>query len=73
MEKIRKKIKENPHFALSVPAVLCFITFITNFIASLKDGNIDSNELHQLLFSADGFETVFLVLIMFVLKDKSKK
>lgn len=67
-----KKIKDNPHRALSIPALLCFVTFITNFIASLKDGKIDSNELHQLLSSADGFETVILVIIIMVLREKKK-
>jgi hypothetical protein len=72
MNKLRKSIKNKPHLALSVPMGLCFITFITNFIAALKDGNIDSTELHRLLGSADGFETVVLIIIMFVLKDKKK-
>ena len=72
MRRLRNKIKDKPHLALSVPTVLCFISFVTNFIAAIKDGNIDNNELHQLLSSANGFETVVLVVIMFVLKDKKK-
>lgn len=72
MGKIRDKLKEKPHLVLSVPALLCFVTFITNLVASLKDGNIDSNELHQLLSTADGFETVVLVIIMLALRDKKK-
>lgn len=70
MTKLGKKVKNSPHIALSVPAILCFITFITNFIASIKDGNIDSTELHQLLSSVDGFETVVLVIVMFILRKK---
>ncbi len=72
MRKLRKKLREKPYLALSVPAVLCFISFITNFFASLKDGNIDSNELHQLLSSADGFEAVMIVIIMMVLHERKK-
>lgn len=72
MDKLRKKIKSKPHLALSVPAVLCFITFVTNLYAALKDGNIDGGELHQLLSTADGFETVILVVFMLVLRDKKK-
>lgn len=72
MERLRKKIKAKPNVALSVPMVLCFISFITNFIAAMKDGNLDSNELHQLLSSADGFQAVVLFIIMVVLKDKKK-
>lgn len=72
MDKLRRKIKKKPHLVLGVPAVLCFITFITNLIKVLSDGNIDTNELHALLASADGFESVVIILIMFVLKDKKK-
>ena len=72
MEKFLAMLRRKYHLVLSVPAVLCFITFITNLIQALKDGNIDSNELHGLLASADGFETVFLILVMVLLKDKKK-
>ncbi len=72
MRKLRRKIKSKPHLVLSVPALLCFFTFITNLITALKDGNIDSNELHQLLSTADGFETVVLLIVMVVLRDKKK-
>lgn len=72
MRFIYRKIKEKPHLVLSVPAILCFITFITNLVASLKDGVIDSSELHQLLSTADGFETVVLVVFMMVIKKKKK-
>lgn len=57
---------------LSVPTVLCAVTFLTNLVKALSDGNIDSNELHALLASADGFETVLLFVVMLVLKDKKK-
>jgi hypothetical protein len=72
MRKLRGKVKEKPHLVLSVPALLCFLTFITNLFAALKDGNIDGNELHQLLSTADGFETVVLLIVMVVLRDKKK-
>lgn len=72
MKRIKKYIRAKPHHILSVPAMLCFLTFITNLFASLKDGYIDAHELNQLLTTADGFETVILVIIMVVLKDKKK-
>lgn len=72
MGKIRKYFKAKPHLVLTAPAILCFVTFITNLFAALKDGNIDSGELHQLLSTADGFETVVLILVMVALKDKKK-
>jgi len=51
---------------LSIPAILCAITFCTNLVKALSDGNIDSQELHTLLASADGFESVFLFLFMWL-------
>jgi len=72
MDKLRKFLKDKPHLAISVPAVLCFTTFVTNLITALKDGNIDSTELHTLLSTADGFEAVVLFAVMLVLKDKKK-
>lgn len=72
MDRLRKFLKKKPHLVLSAPAILCFITFITNLVKALSDGNIDSNEFHTLLASADGFETVVLFIVMLVLKDKKK-
>lgn len=72
MKKIKRKIREKPQIAISAPAILCFVTFISNMIKALGDGNIDTNELHALLASADGFETVVLFIVMLVLKDRKK-
>lgn len=72
MDDLIKKLRANAHIAISIPAVLCFITFITNLVKALSDGNIDSNEFHTLLASADGFETVVLFAVMLVLKQKKK-
>jgi hypothetical protein len=72
MRKLKRNIQNKPCLALSIPAVLCFITFVTNIVQALKDGNIDSNELHQLLASADGFETVVLCVIMMALRKKKQ-
>jgi hypothetical protein len=72
MRKLRRKVRSQPHLVLSVPALLCFVTFITNLFAALKDGNIDGNELHQLLSTADGFETLVLLMVMVVLREKKK-
>lgn len=70
MKKLKKLLKRKAHVALSVPAVLCFITFITNLFKALEDRNIDTNELHALLASADGFETTILFVIMLLIRDK---
>lgn len=71
-KRARKYIQSKPDRLISVPALLCFLTFITNLVAALQDGNIDGNELHQLLSTADGFETVVLLIIMVVLRGKKK-
>ncbi len=72
MKKLKKYVRKKPHLILTIPTVLCFISFITNFISAIKDGHIDQNELHELLSSADGFETVVLVLIMLFIRKRNK-
>lgn len=72
MRKLKDKLKSKPYLALTVPAVLCFVTFITNLAAALKDGNIDSTEYHQLLSTADGFEAVVIIIVMGILHSKNK-
>lgn len=72
MRNLKKKIKNNADIVLSLPTIMCAITFITNLIEALKDGHINHSEMHQLLASADGFETVVLTVLMFVLKGKRK-
>lgn len=72
MKKLKKVFEDKPHYVLSVLVLLCFITFISNFIMAFRDGVIDSNEFHQLLSTADGFETVVLFIMMLVLKGKKK-
>ena len=71
-DELKEFIKSRPHVALSAPAILCFITFITNFIASIKDGVIDSAEYHTLLTTFDGFEAVVLFFIALALNDRDK-
>jgi len=72
MDKLRQFLKEKPHVAIGIPAILCFVTFLTNLFAALSDGVIDSNEFHSLLSTADGFEAVVLFAVMLVLKNKKK-
>ena len=70
MRDFKKRIKSKAPLIISIPALLCFITFITNLVSSLRDGVIDSVEYHHLLTYVDGFETVVLFVIMLVLRDK---
>ncbi len=72
MKWIYEYIKNKPNHALSIPAVLCFIQFITSIFDILSTGVFDNNVLNQLLSSADGFEAVLLFIIMLALKSKTK-
>jgi len=72
MARLRKKLSKKPKVALSIAAILCAITFVTNLINALTDGKIDSTELHALLALVDSFEGVVLFIIMFVLNVKKK-
>ena len=72
MKWLRDYIKNKPNHALSVPAILCFVQFLTNLWEIIKTGVFDSNAMNQLLSSADGFEAVVLFAIMIALKNKKK-
>jgi hypothetical protein len=70
MKRVKKLFKNKPHIVLSIPAILCAITFCTNLYSALTDGKIDANELSNLLATADGFETVVLFFVMVALRNK---
>jgi hypothetical protein len=72
MKCLKEFLKNNPHIVLSVPAILCFITFCTNLYSAMSEGKIDANELSTLLGTADGFETVVLFIVMVALRNKRK-
>ncbi len=72
MKELREYLKNNPHVALSVPALLCFIQFLMSIFGAIRTGIFDSNTVNQLLSTADGFETVVLFIIMMVLKNKKQ-
>lgn len=70
MDWLKQIIKKNPHFAISIPTLLSCASFFGNLFTALGDGQIDGNELHQLMSSANGFETVLLIIIMVALREK---
>ena len=70
MNVLREYIQSKPHHVLSVPALLCFIQFVTNLVDVFRTGVFDGRVMNQLLSSADGFETVVLCIIMLALKHK---
>lgn len=72
MEWLKQYLKDNPQIALSVPAFLCFIQFISSLFGAVRSGVFNNDTLNQLLSTADGFETVILGIIMIVLRNKKK-
>lgn len=66
MRWIRKYLSSKPHMAFSIISLLGFISFVTNFIRAISDGNLDANELHQLTATAEAFSaTLFFALAIF--------
>lgn len=72
LDKLREYLKTKASLAISLPTVLCFIQFVAEIGDIIKAGKMDNAAFTQLLSSANGFETVVLVVIMIVLKEKSK-
>lgn len=70
MKKLRDYVRKNPHVAISIPAILCAMTFVTNLCRALQDGFIDQNELQQLQTTADGFEAVVLFFVTLALRNR---
>lgn len=65
-------IKAKPLAALIMPTAIGCVTFAGNLAIALSDGQLDSNELHQLLSSASGAQTAILAIVMVALKYKGK-
>lgn len=72
MEWLKELIKKNPFASLILPTTLSGFSFFGNLFSSLSDGVIDEGELTQLLSSANGLETILLIIIMLALKNKDK-
>lgn len=73
MQWLNDLIKKHPFKALLLPTGLSGLSFIGSLAGSLSDGNIDGSELHDLLSSANGLETLLLMVIMVALKQQKKK
>ena len=72
MDWLKKLLRNNPNVAISVPAILCFVQFVTDVVEIFKTHEFSSAMLNQLVSSANGFEAVCLFIIMLVLKGKNK-
>lgn len=67
---IKQIIKNHPNFAISVPTLLSCASFFGNLFTALSDGQLDGNELHELMSSANGCESLILIAIMVALRQK---
>ncbi len=63
-------IKKHPIVSLIIPTSIGGLSFFGNLFISLSDGTIDTNEFHQLMSSANGFQTIILLVVMGALKIK---
>jgi hypothetical protein len=70
MEWLKSIVKNNPIASLIIPISVSGMSFLTNLIASLSDGIIDPIELQHLLSTADGLQTLLLLIIMYAFKEK---
>lgn len=72
LRRLRKYFRDKPDVALSIPAILCFLQFLSSIFGVFRTGDFDNSVLRQLMSSADGFEAVVLFTIMTVLKERGK-
>jgi len=72
MKKLRKYVKSRRDIVITAPLLLCFVTFLFNFVSAIKKGNIDSTAFSQLMTTVDGFGTVCSAIIMLVMRRKKK-
>lgn len=70
MKSLLQRLKKNAPTIITLPAILCAFTFVTNFIQAIQDGNIDAQEYHTLLSYVDGLEAVLLFIVALALKEK---
>ncbi len=69
-EKFKSLLEGNLFQVLGVPTALSGVTFVSNVVQSLSDGNLSHSELQGLISSASGIETLILLLLMIALKFK---
>ena len=72
MDWFNDLIRKYPHLGLLPAAAMGIIGFVGNLAIALSDGDLDGNEIHQLLTGANGAETVIVLLVLLALKTKSK-
>lgn len=72
MNNLQKILKKKPCVAMYTPVLLCFVAFVMTLFNAIRSGSMDANAYHQLLSLSDGFETVIMLAVMLVFKQKKK-
>lgn len=70
MDPIKNFLRDNPVYGLIFPAVLSVVSFGIDLIDALKDGHIDATDWQKLSASSSGLETLFLVIMILIIKKK---
>jgi hypothetical protein len=70
MEWLNNFVKKHPIVSLIIPTSIGGLSFFGNLFIALSDGTIDTNEFHQLMSSANGFQTLLLLIVMGALRIK---
>lgn len=68
MDWLKELLKNKPLVGLVPAAGMGVLTFVGHLLIALGDGQLDGNEVHQLMSSASGLETAVLVLVILALK-----
>lgn len=70
MDWFKNLCRDRPHIPISLASLVSFFMFLQNLAVFMSDGFLDSEELHKLLTGANGFETILLMAIMLLVKEK---
>jgi hypothetical protein len=73
MDWLKDFFNKNTIFSLFVSTGIGGLSFFANLFVALSDGKIDTTEFHQLMSSANGLQTIILLLVMFALNKNDKK
>ena len=71
MDWLKELLKINPNLALWPALGMGLFTFVGHLAIALSDGQLDSNEIHQLLSGASGLETAIVFLAILALRRKN--
>lgn len=72
MDWFNDLIKKYPHLGLLPAAAMGIAGFVGNLAIALSDGDLDGNEIHNLLSGANGAETIIVMVVLIALRAKSK-